>query len=71
MNFKNEFVAHGKIYFLNFASIKSNGSKSYIINFCFAESTIIKNTIDKSNCQKGAGRKVTIIKNAAFEVLKI
>ena len=49
MNFKDQFVAHGKIHFLNFTTVKSSGSESDIIDFGFIENTIIKNTIDKGN----------------------
>ncbi len=71
MNFENQFVAHGKINFFDFAVIKSDTSKSHIINFGFVENTIVKSAVDKGNGKKSAGRKITIIKNAAFEVFKI
>ena len=71
MHFENEFVAHCKIHFFNFAPIKSYSPKSHVINFGFAKNTIVKNTINKSHSQKGAGRKVTVIKNTAFKIFKI
>lgn len=49
MNFKNEFVAHGKIDFFDFATVKSCRSKSDIIDFGFIKYTVIKNAINKSN----------------------
>ena len=70
-DFKNEFVTHRKIYFLDFTSIESYGSQSHMIDFGFAKNTIIKNTIDKSNIHKITGRKRTIIKRTAFKFLKI
>ena len=71
MNFKNEFVAHCKIDFLDFAAIKSGGSKSDVIDFGFTKNAIIKNAVDKSNGQKSAGRKITIVENTALKILKV
>jgi len=71
MNFKDQFIAHGKIDFLDFTMIESRGSKGYVIYFGMAESAVIKNTIDKSNVYKKTLGKITIGKRATLKFLVI
>ena len=71
MNFENQFVAHGKIYFLDFATIESRRSKSDIIYFGIAKCTIVENAINKSNRQKSAFGEITIGKRTALKFLEI
>ena len=67
MNFKNEFVAHSKIYFPDVATVKTDGTKRDIIDLRAAENAIVKNTIDKGHRQKSTLSEIAIVKRAAFK----
>mgnify|MGYP007089531284 CR=1 FL=1 len=71
MNFKDEFVAHRKIYFFDFATIKKHASKCYVIDFGSAKNTIIKSTIDKNYPNKITLREITIVESATFKFFQI
>ena len=71
MNFKNEFVAHRKIYVLHFATIKKHASKCHVIDFGSAEKTIVEGTIDKNYPNKIALREITTVESTAFKFLQI
>jgi hypothetical protein len=69
MNFKNEFVTHGKIHVFYFATIKKHCSKGNIIDFGSAKNTIVKRAINKSNRHKQTLREITMVENATFKFL--
>jgi hypothetical protein len=71
MHFKNEFAAHRKIDFFDFASIESYGSQTNMIDFGIIKITIIKDTVDKGNIHKITGRERTIVKCAALKFFEI
>ncbi len=71
MNFKNEFVTHGKIHFFDLAIIEMYGSKSNVTDFGTIKITVVKITIYKSHRCKTTSREITISKNTSFEFLKI
>jgi hypothetical protein len=71
MNFEYQFVAHGKIDFLDFTTIESRRSKSDIIYFGIAKHTIVENAVNKGNRQKGALGKITIGERTALKFLEI
>jgi hypothetical protein len=71
MNLKNEFVAHRKIYFLHFATIKKYASKCHVIDFGSAKKTIVKGAIDKNYPNKIALREIATVESATFKFLQI
>jgi hypothetical protein len=71
MNLKNEFVAHRKIHFFHFATIKKYASKGHVIDFGTAKKTIVESTIDKNHPNKIALREITTVESTAFKFLQI
>ena len=69
MNFENEFVAHRKIDFFHFATVKMNGSQTNVIYFGSTKNTIVKVTIDKNNSNKIALREIALVECTAFKFL--
>lgn len=71
MNFKNEFVAHRKIHFFHFATIKKHASKRHVVDFGSAKNTIVKSAIDKNDSNKIALREITMVESTTFKFLQI
>ena len=71
MNFKNEFVTHGKIHVFYLSTIKIHASQCDMIDFGSAKKTIVKSAIDKNNPNKIALREITMIESTAFKFLQI